>query len=78
MAEKKTQEKFTKYERARLLGSRALQISMGAPFLIKLSEKELQKINYNPVEIAKLEMEAGVIPLTVKRPMPEPLEPKKK
>ncbi len=62
---------FTKFERARILGSRALQISMGAPFLIKLKEEDLEKINYNPIEIAKLEMEQDVIPLTVVRPMPK-------
>ena len=37
-------EKFTKYEKARMLGSRALQIAMGAPFLVKLSEKDLKKL----------------------------------
>ena len=62
--------KFTKYEKARMLGSRALQIAMGAPFLVKLDEKDLKKIRYNPVEIAKLEFEKGVIPMTVKRPLP--------
>lgn len=64
-----TENKFTKYEKARMLGSRALQISMGAPFLVKLEEKDLEKLKYNPLEIAKLELEAGVIPLTVKRPV---------
>ena len=62
--------KFTKYEKARMLGSRALQISMGAPFLIKLSEEDLKEIAYNPIEIAKLEFAEGVIPITVRRPMP--------
>ena len=62
--------KFTKYEKARMLGSRALQIAMGAPFLVKLEEKQLKKIKYNPVEIAKLEFKEGVIPMTVKRPLP--------
>ena len=61
---------FTKYEKARMIGSRALQIAMGAPFLIKLEEKDLRKISYNPIEIAKLEFEKGVIPITVKRPLP--------
>lgn len=60
----------TKFERARMLGSRALQIAMGAPFLIKLSKKELESIRFNPVEIAKLEHEEGVIPITVRRPRP--------
>ena len=61
---------YTKYEKARILGSRALQIGMGAPFLIKLSGADLKRIKYNPIEIAKLEFEAGIIPITVKRPMP--------
>ncbi len=61
---------YTKYEKARIIGSRALQIAMGAPYLIKLTEEDLKRIAYNPVEIAKLELEASVIPITVKRPMP--------
>ncbi len=60
----------TKYERARIIGSRALQISQGAPMLIKLSKKELEELKYNPVEIAKREYDAGVIPLEVKRILP--------
>lgn len=63
-------EKYTKYESARILGARALQLSMGAPFLVKLSEKELEEIGYNPIEIAKREFKSGVIPITVKRPYP--------
>ncbi len=66
--------KATKYERARTIGARALQISMGAPILIKLSKKELEKINYNPIEIAKKELENKVIPLTIRRPLPKKLE----
>jgi DNA-directed RNA polymerase subunit K len=61
---------YTKYEKARMLGSRALQLAMGAPFLIKLSEKDLEQIGFNPVEIAKMEFEEGVLPITVKRPLP--------
>jgi DNA-directed RNA polymerase subunit K/omega len=76
------QKSFTKYEKARILGSRALQISMGAPYLIKISKEKLEEIKYNPLEIAKMEFEAGVIPITVIRPLPEiekekPEEPKK-
>ncbi|MBW2999201.1 DNA-directed RNA polymerase subunit K [Candidatus Woesearchaeota archaeon] len=63
-------DKFTKYETARMLGSRALQIAMGAPFLVKLSKKKLEEIQFNPLTIAKLEFEAGVIPIVVKRPLP--------
>ena len=48
-------EKFTRFEKARMLGSRALQIAQGAPILIKLTDKQLEEIRYNPLEIAKLE-----------------------
>lgn len=63
--------RFTKYERARMIGSRALQIAMGAPFLIELSEKQIVEMRYNPISIAKLEFEKGVIPLTITRPLPK-------
>ncbi len=62
---------FTKYEKARILGSRALQISMGAPYLIKLTPEKLEELKYNPLEIAKLEFDAGLIPITVIRPLPK-------
>ncbi|MFC1741482.1 DNA-directed RNA polymerase subunit K [Nanoarchaeota archaeon] len=70
-SKKEEPEAFTKYEKARILGSRALQISMGAPYLIKVSKKQLEELKYSPLEIAKLEFDAGVIPITVIRPMPE-------
>ena len=62
---------YTKYEKARIVGSRALQIGMGAPFLIKLDEKDLKRLKYNPVNIAKAEFKKNVIPITVKRPLPK-------
>ena len=62
---------YTKYEEARIVGARALQIAMGAPFLIKLNEKDLEKIGYNPVEVAKMEFKEDLIPITVKRPLPK-------
>jgi DNA-directed RNA polymerase subunit K/omega len=70
MAKTEEAHRHTKYEIARMIGSRALQISMGAPFLVTLNEKDLEKIGYNPIEIAKLELEKDVLPITVKRPMP--------
>ena len=63
-------EKYTKYEIARMRGSRALQISAGAPFLIKLSEKQLEEIGFDPQKIAQLELEKDIIPLTIRRPLP--------
>ena len=58
---------LTKYELARILGSRALQLSMGAPMRVKLTKKQLEDICYNPLEIAKLELGAGEIPIEVVR-----------
>ena len=63
---------YTKYEKARMIGSRSLQIAMGAPFLVKLSKDELKKLKYNPVEIAKREFNEGLLPITIRRPMPKP------
>ncbi|MCM2324933.1 MAG: DNA-directed RNA polymerase subunit K [Candidatus Woesearchaeota archaeon] len=61
----------TKYEKARIIGARALQISLGAPFMTKIGKKELEEMRYNPVKIAMQEYDAGVVPMTIKRPMPD-------
>ncbi|MBC7085973.1 MAG: DNA-directed RNA polymerase subunit K [Methanomethylovorans sp.] len=53
-------EYYTRYERARIIGARALQISMGAPVLIDDPSTQ-------PLYLAKKEFELGVIPITVKR-----------
>lgn len=53
-------DKYTKYEKARIIGARALQIAAGAPVLIETEE-------IDPIEIAIEEFEKGVIPITVKR-----------
>jgi len=57
---RETMESYTRYERARIVGARALQISMSAPVLVKTLKTE-------PLEIALEEYERGVIPITVKR-----------
>jgi DNA-directed RNA polymerase subunit K/omega len=69
---------FTKYEIARIVGARALQIAMDAPLLLKIEEKELEEINYNPIEIAKRELVSGVLPITINRPLPKKKETKLK
>ena len=61
---------FTKYEKARVIGARALQIAMGAPILIKMKEEDFIALQYNPVSIARKEFESGVLPITIKRPLP--------
>ena len=60
-------EELNKYEKARILGARALQLSMGAPFLVKVSDEDLQSMRFNPLEIAKRELVAGVIPISIRR-----------
>ncbi len=70
MASKEEKESFTKYETARIIGARSLQLSMGAPFMVKLSKAELEKLKYNPIEIARIEFEKALIPITVRRPRP--------
>jgi DNA-directed RNA polymerase subunit K len=54
--------KYTRFEKARVIGARALQIAMGAPVLIDVPE------GITPLEAAMLEFEKGVIPITVVRP----------
>ena len=72
MAKKLEEEiQYTKYEKARMIGSRALQIAMGAPVQVELSEQDLEDLRYNPIEIAKREFEAGKMPMTVRRPETE-------
>jgi len=67
-------EKFSKYEIARVLGARALQIAMNAPLLIKLSREDLEKIKYDALKIAEIEFESGVLPISIKKPFPEKRE----
>ena len=67
----KIEEKFTKYEIARILGARSLQLAMDAPILLKLSEQEKEALNYDTLRIAEQELYAGVLPITVRRPMPK-------
>jgi len=68
------EDQFTKYEIARILGARALQIAMDAPLLLKISDKEIEDMNFNPLDIAKKELLAGVLPITISRPMPKKKE----
>ena len=63
-------QEFTKYERARILGARGLQIAMNAPLLIKIKEDDLEKINFDALKIAEIELDSGILPISVKRPLP--------
>ncbi len=70
----KLEHKFTKYEVARILGARSLQLAMDAPVLLKLSKEEIDDLNYDSLKIAEKELESDVLPITVKRPLPKKSE----
>jgi len=55
-------EELTRFEKARIMGARALQLAMGAPPLIELSKGQ-----FEPFEIAKIEFEKNMIPIEVVR-----------
>lgn len=64
--EKRTTTPFmTKYERARVLGTRALQISMCAPIMVELENET------DPLQIAMKELKARKIPLIIRRYLPD-------
>jgi len=65
------EDKFSKYEIARILGARALQLAMDAPVLLKIDKKKLDEINYDVLKIAEMEFESEILPITVKRPFPQ-------
>ena len=67
-------ENFTKYETARILGARALQIAMNAPLLIKISDEDLEKIKFDALKIAEVELNSNILPISVKKPFPEKRE----
>ena len=71
-------QNFTKYEKARILGARALQLAMNAPLLLKITEEDLQKVNYDVLKIAEIELDSGVLPISIKKPFPEKKEGKLK
>jgi len=58
--------KLTRFERARVVGARALQIAMGAPILVELPEG-----TSNPIDIALEELKRGVLPITIRRTLPD-------
>ena len=62
---------FTRYEKARILGARALQIAMNAPLLIKISQDDLEKIKFDALKIAETELNSDVLPISIKKPFPE-------
>ncbi len=69
---------FTKYEQARILGARALQVAMNAPLLIKINQEDLEKIKFDALKIAEIEFKSNILPISVKKPFPGRKEEKLK
>ncbi len=57
---------LTRYEKARIVGARALQISFGAPILLR----DLKGL-IDPIKIAQLELKSKILPLTIRRTYPD-------
>lgn len=62
---------LTKYERARLLGTRALQISQNAPPVVSLNKETGLDRETDPLKIAQVELQLKKIPLIVRRYLPD-------
>lgn len=67
----KLEDKYTKYEVARILGARSLQLAMDAPVLLKLSKEEEEELNFDSLKTAEKELESEVLPISVRRPLPK-------
>lgn len=64
-SERITTRYLTKYERARVLGTRALQISMNAPVMVDLDGET------DPLRIAEKELRERKIPIIIRRYLPD-------
>ena len=58
----RSKEEYTHFEKVRILAARALQISQGAPVLVKIPKGLTE-----PLTIAKLEWESGIIPIDTRK-----------
>lgn len=61
----KTTAYLTKYEKARVLGTRAMQIAQGAPVHTDVGTEK------DPLNIAEMELEKNETPLIIRRHLPD-------
>jgi DNA-directed RNA polymerase subunit K len=59
--EEMSSNKLTRFEKARIIGARALQLSMGAKPMIEVSGSS------DPIDIATMELKQNVMPLDIRR-----------
>jgi len=57
--------KLTRFERARIVGARSLQIAMGAPAFVPI-----EGAYRGPIGTAMMEMEADALPISIRRSLP--------
>lgn len=60
--------KLTRFEKARIVGARSLQIAMGAPAFVPLDDPLR-----GPIAIATAELEEDALPLSIRRSLPNGL-----
>jgi len=58
--------KLTRFERARIIGARALQLSLGAPLLVEAPETVS-----DPIDLALKELRDHALPMTLRRILPD-------
>jgi DNA-directed RNA polymerase subunit K len=58
------EDRLTRFEVARLVGARSLQVALGAPVLVSAENV------ITPIDIAKLEFKNKILPITIKRKLP--------
>jgi DNA-directed RNA polymerase subunit K len=58
-------DRLTRFEVARVIGARALQIALGAPILVKVKQER-----FDPTSLAEEEFKQAMIPMTIKRTLP--------
>jgi DNA-directed RNA polymerases I, II, and III subunit RPABC2 len=57
---------LTRFERARIIGARSLQLALGAPPFIRVSSQV-----HSPIDIAVLELQQKVLPINIRRTLPD-------
>ena len=57
--------KLTRFERARIVGARSLQVAMGAPAFIPVEGQYR-----GPIQTAMMELEADALPISIRRSLP--------
>jgi len=60
-----TPKNITKFELSKVIGIRAMQITMNYPIMVKLDPKTIE-----PMEIAEQELKEGKMPIVIRRILP--------